>query len=56
MQSKSKVDVLLTYVEIENDMHQPTCSAYKEKGFKDQFGNALRKRNSLKFISGNKNG
>ena len=43
MQSKSKIDALSTYVEIGNGIHQPTCIAYKENGFKDQFENALRK-------------
>ena len=56
VQSKSKVDVLSTYVEIGNGTHQPTCIAYKEKGFKEQFENALRKWDILKFISGSKNG
>ena len=48
--SKIKVDALSKYVEIGNGIHQPTCIDYKEKGFKEQFENAMRKWGVLKFI------
>lgn len=41
--SKINIDVLNQYVEIGDGSHHVTCINYSEKGFKDQFLNALTK-------------
>ena len=37
------MEILNRYVEIGNGLHQPSCIAYTEKGFKEQLENAIRK-------------
>lgn len=41
--TKIQMEVLSSYVEVGNGINQTTCISYKEKGFKDQLENALRK-------------
>jgi hypothetical protein len=41
--SQVRIEILNKFVEIGNGSHQPTCINYSDKGFKDQFDNALRK-------------
>ena len=42
-QTKVRVDVLSSYVEIGNGVHQPTCIHYTEKSFREKFENGLKK-------------